>query len=174
MTDSGENKFVAYEYMSVPVNQTMETLYIDCYKSFGWTLDSSLLSLSNPGAVVLKFKRDRRINNRTEVSELQRKCESALTSLKKLEDSKTSTAMMTSIIIGTLGAGSLVGAFFSYQAELIFLFVLLTIIGCIGVTLSYLRYNKLVDKKTSVVTPLIDQQYEIIYDVCDEANKLIV
>ena len=174
MNESGENTFVAYEYVSVPVSHTMETLYVDCYKSFGWTLDSSVLSLSNPNSVILKFKRDRRIKNKAEVCELQRKCENALSSISKLEKSKTSSATMTSLLLGTLGAGSLVGAFFSFQAELIFLFVLLTIVGVVGVTLSYLRYNKLVEKKTSDINPLIDQQYEIIYDACEKANKLIV
>ena len=174
MSENDEKTFVAYEYMSVPVAQTMETLYIDCYKSFGWTLDSSVLSLSNPNSVILKFKRDRRIKNKTEVCELQHKCENALTSIRKLENSKTSTATMLSMLVGTLGAGSLVGAFFSYQAELIFLFILLTLVGIVGATLSYLRYNKLVEKRTSVVNPLIDQQYEIIYDACEKANKLIV
>lgn len=174
MNESNENTFVAFEYVSVPVKQTMETLYIDCYKSFGWTIDSSVLSLSNPNSVILKFKRDRRIKNKAEVCELQRKCENALSSIAKLEQSKTSTATMTSLLFGTLGAGSLVGAFFSFQAELIFLFVLLTIVGCVGVTLSYLRYNKLVEKKTGVVNPFIDQQYDVIYDTCEKANKLIV
>lgn len=174
MSESSENTFVAYEYMSVPTTHTMETLYIDCYKSFGWTLESSVLSLSNPNSVILKFKRDRRIKNKAEVTELQHTCEDALSSIRKLEISKTSKATMQSLLVGTLGAGSLVGAFFSYQAELIFLFVLLALVGVAGATLSYLRYNKLVDKNTSTVNPLIDQQYEIIYDACEKANKLIV
>jgi hypothetical protein len=82
MKESSESNFVAYEYVSVPVKQTIETLYIDCYKSFGWILENSVLNITDLNSVILKFKRDRRIKNRSEVVELQRKCENALTSIE--------------------------------------------------------------------------------------------
>ncbi len=169
-----ENKFVAYEYLSVPVKQSMETLYNDCFKSFGWVLENSVLQISNLNSVVLKFKRDRKLKNMPELTELQRKCENALISIEHLEQSKTSTAMLYALIIGIVGISLLTGALFSFLAKLIPLFILLGAFGFTGCALSYFVFNKTVEKKTLEVNKLIDQQYESIYEVCEKANKILI
>jgi len=174
MNENNEKRFIAYEYFSTPVKQDMETVYIDCYKNFGWILESSVLNIANINSINLKFKRDRRIKNKTELSELQRKCENALIAIQHLERSKTSSATIAALIIGVLGTAFLVGAVFSFLAKQIPLFVLLGVAGLIGCTLSYFTSIKVQEKKTLEVAPLIDQQYEIIYDTCEEASKLLV
>lgn len=169
-----EDKFVAYEYHSVPVKLSMETLYIDSFKSFGWALENSVLNISNMNSVILKFKRDRKLKNKTELKDLQRKCETALISIERLERSKTTTAMIYSLIIGVAGALFITGAAFSFQAGLIPLVVLLGVIGLAACALSYFVYNKTIEKNSAKINDLVDQQYDIIYEVCDQASKMLV
>lgn len=169
-----ENQFVAYEYISIPVKQTMETLYIDSFKCFGWILENSVLNISNVNSVILKFKRDRRIKNRSELSELQRKCEDALIAVERLERSKTSTAAIKALIIGVIGISFVTGAVFSFLANQIPLFIFLSALGLIGCVLPYFVYNKTREKKTLEVTQLVDKQFDIIYEACEKASKMLV
>lgn len=174
MGESNETKFVIYEYISVPVRQTMETLYADCFKNFGWTLENSVLNISDINSVILKFKRDRRIKNRKDITELQRKCENALVSIERLERSRAMTATMLSLVIGVIGVAFIVGAVFSFLAKMIPLFILLGVVGLVGCALPYFAYDKIREKKALEIAPLIDDQYEIIYDACEQASKMLV
>jgi 5-bromo-4-chloroindolyl phosphate hydrolysis protein len=82
--------------------------------------------------------------------------------------------MMISLIIGVVGTSFLAGAVFSFLAKLIPLFILLTVIGLIGCALPYFIYNKIREKKTLEVNPLIDRQFDIIYETCEKASKMLV
>jgi hypothetical protein len=64
ITINGKN-FVGYEYKEVSTSRGLEGVYADGYPNFGWELEGG-----NYGR--LKFKRDRKIRNKAELSRLQR------------------------------------------------------------------------------------------------------
>lgn len=165
--------FVAYEYTAVPVKREMESLYRDCYRSFGWTMEGYVPSVAPTGTVTLRLKRDRKIRARAVLAELQRTCENALTSIDSLERSKTSTATARAIVVGIIGCAFLAGSIFSFDAGLIPLFVVLGALGLVGWTLPYFVHNAVRAKKTAQVAPMIDREYDIVYETCEQANGLL-
>jgi hypothetical protein len=172
-TATRNTPFVAYEYATVPVKRSMESMYRDAYQAFGWTLEGHVPVVSPTGAVVLKFKRDRRIKNRPVVSELQRKCEDALTSIENLERSKTSTATGRALAVGIVGSAFLAGSIFSLEAGLIPLFIVLGALGLGGWALGYFTYTGTRAKRTAQVAPLIDREYDVVYETCEQASELL-
>ncbi len=164
--------FIIYEYLNIPVKQSMETLYIDCYKSFGWQIEGMAVNLK-PNVSELKLKRDRRIRNREEIRELQKQFEVALLKLEKMERLKTSKGTIIALGVGLMGTAFLAGAVFAYLAGRILLCVILAIPGLIGCILPYFCYRRITAGQNTKMEEQIERQYDIIYRVCERANALI-
>ena len=112
MKNSETKDFIAYEYLSLNVNTEKEPLYIDCYENFGWTLinntglvdkeDYYINNYSYNNTINLKFKRDRKIKNKNQLLYLQRKLESSLKEIDKLEKEPYSKGFTYSMAIGMI------------------------------------------------------------------------
>jgi len=165
--------FVGYEYMDVTVNNDMETIYADSYPNFGWILDGRKSTVSGILSTGLKFKRNRKISNKAELARLQRQFESAAKEIERLENSKTTTASAVAYIIGIVGTAFMAGSVFSYIGGLLPLCIILAVPAFIGWIIPYFCHVRISRKKTAQVSPLIDQQYDAIYEVCEKANVLL-
>jgi hypothetical protein len=164
--------FVGYEYKELAVSRDMESVYADAYSHFGWTLEGSSTSAIGISMVNLKFKRDRKIRNKAELTRLQRQFESNAREIEKLEHSKTITASIVACSVGMVGTALMAGSVFAFMADMIPLCVILAIPAFIGWGMSYLGFIRVKSKRTETVTPLIDQQYDAIYDACEKAHGL--
>ncbi len=184
MKSSETKDFVAYEYLSLNVKADKEPLYIDCYENFGWELvnntalvdreDYYLNSSVNGNRLVnLKFKRDRKIKNKIKLMSLQRKMEAALEEIGRLERQPEISAVIWALSIGLVGTAFMAGSVFAIIATkpLYVLCVILGIIGFIGWGLGFYMYNKVKKEKRSENTSLIEEQYNILYDCCEEGKK---
>jgi hypothetical protein len=165
--------FVAYEYLTVRADRDLEPLYRDAYASFGWVVEGYASNVPGTPGVALKLKRDRRIKNRPMVLELQRRCEHALASIASLERSKSSTAMAVSLGTGILGSAFLAGSVFSLEADMTALSIVLGAIGLIGWVVGYLAHGRVKTRRTEQVAPLIDQQYDVVYETGEQAAHLL-
>ena len=170
-TTRNEKSFIGYEYKDVTVRRDMEVLYTDSYGSFGWKLEGANPSLSLT-SVNLKFKRDRKIPNKAELTRLQREFESHVKVIEKLEDSKSIASSTAAYGIGLGGTALMAGATFSYLAGMIPLCVILAIPGFAAWGSSYLTYLRIKKSKTEKVTPMIDREHDAIYEVCEKASGL--
>ena len=56
-----ENSFVGFEYMEVPAKRSMESMYVDSYRSFGWVFEGPSAREESGDTVKLRFKRERRL-----------------------------------------------------------------------------------------------------------------
>lgn len=175
MNENNRNseRFVAYDYKDVTAKRDMEGFYADSYTSFGWKLDGATAPAMKFSNVTLKFKRDRKIRNKAELSRLQRKFESDAREIECLEKSKTARASVTAYTIGLIGTGIMAGAVFSYLGGMIPLMIILAVPAFVGWGVAYLIYNKIRAKRAQAVTPLIEKQYDDIYAVCEEAQQLL-
>jgi hypothetical protein len=172
ITKNSEN-FVVYEYKDLSVSRDMESLYADSYPSFGWILEGTsapLLGITYRG---LKFKRDRKIRNKAELTRLQRQFESNVKEIENLESSKTTGASIVAFTIGIIGTACMAGSVFAFLGGLIALMIVLAVPAIVGWVLPYFCYTKVLKKRIETVTPLIDQQYDAIYEVCEKANGLL-
>lgn len=170
-----DQKFVAYEYETKNIKRDNEPLYRDCYKSFGWEVStgSAESMLADLNEVTLSMKRDRRIPNRSEVNALQRKCEGALSAIESLEGQKTSRPTIAALIVGLVGTVFMTLAVFSMLWSNIPLVVVFGAIGLIGWGAAFLTYLNVKKKKAVEIAPMIDAQFDLIYNACEQASMLL-
>lgn len=173
-TNKKENNFVGYEYKDITVKREMESVYADGYRNFGWVLEDTAAAGQNPGSVTLKFKRDRKICNKAELTRLQRQFEACAGDIESMERSKTTGASIAAFTIGILGTAFMALATFSYLNGMLPLMIILAVPGFIGWIIPYFCFNNLQRSKAVKVAPLIDKKYDEIYEVCEKGNGLLV
>lgn len=174
MSEYKQNEFgfVGYEHKSVTVNRDMVDLYTDCFPCFGWVLEKSTPALT-PTSVTMKFKRDRKIINKVELTRLQREFESHANDINKLEISKITGASTAAYTVGILGTAFMAGSVFAVTSDNILLCVILAIPAFIGWIIPYFCYRRISQKRSEKVAPLIDEQYDAVYATCEKANALL-
>lgn len=162
--------FIGYEYKEVETKGNRASMYLDCYPSFGWTVDER----TKNGTVTLK--RDRKIINKVELTRLQRHFEACMEELDQLERSKTTAATMAAIVIGLIGCAFMAGSVFlvTHEPPLWVPSFLLAVPGFLGWILPYFAFKKLAAKRTKVVTELMEQKYDEIYEICEQGNRLLL
>ena len=174
MNEKDDNGFIAYEYKEVTAAHGMEDLYADNYPNFGWELDSATPSATGLSRVSMKFRRDRKIRNKAELSRLQRQFETGVNEIGHLEKSKTTPAFIAALTVGLAGTALLAGATFAFIfAAMIPLMVVLAVPGFVGWFLPYLIYKKIAAIKSAAAEPLIENQYDSIYSACAQGRALL-
>lgn len=168
--------FVAYDYQDVAVEQSLSSLYRDAYENFGWELDGQMEMVSVQGKVNLHFRRNRKIVNKVELTRLQRNFDACMEEIQTLEASKRSGPASVAIIIGILGTACMAGAVFAVTAEppFVSLCILLSIPGFLGWALPWFVYQHLVKKRTQKLTPILNNKYEELYEVCEKGSRLLL
>ncbi len=165
--------FVGYEYQEIAVKSGMSSVYADGYENFGWKLEDSYSSLGKPDSVTMKFKRDRKIRNKAELTRLQRQFDAVVSDIVSLESSKRIKASIVAYIVGIVGTAFMAGSVFSITSGMLVPCIILAIPAFIGWLLPYFLYRFIEKKKTVAVTPLIDSKYDELYTVCEKANGLL-
>lgn len=187
-----QNKdYIQYEYLSINVKSKLEPMTIDTYEAFGWkVISSNALTdkddyyINNTGTngerlVNIRFKRDRKINNKQELNNLQKQCEEKLKNIDKLEKQANSKGTINSLMVGLLGtilAAISVFAITMWQPIGIINYIISTPIGIVGIVcwaLAYFVYAKTKGKVEEKNKPLIEQLNDDIYNICEKAQKLI-
>lgn len=107
MMANPEHGFVGFEYLEVSAKRSMESMYVDGYRNFGWKFEDASAQEAGSGAVRLKFKRDRRIPSKAELTRLQRQFEACVLEIEALERSKTTAAAIAAFTIGLAGTAFL-------------------------------------------------------------------
>lgn len=167
------NSFIGYEYKDVTIDKSMESVYTDAYQNFGWSLDDISSPISGINSIALKFKRDRKIRNKAELTRLQRQFDSYASEVLSMERSKIGSASLVAYSVGLVGTACLAGSTFAFLGGLIPLCIVLAIPGFVGWILPYFLYNSTYAKKSAKLSPLIEKKYDEIYDVCERGNSLI-
>lgn len=168
-----ERNFVGYEYQDISVKRSMAAVYTDGYENFGWKLDGTTEQPGKNDSVTMKFKRDRKIRNKAELTRLQRNFDACVSEILSLESSKYIRASAAAYAVGIAGTAFMAGSVFSITADKLIPCIVLAIPAFIGWGLPYFLYRGIMKKKTAQVTPLIDQKYDELYAVCEKANGLL-
>ncbi len=162
-----------YEYKSITVDRDIESMYVDSYQNFGWMLESIFKPQAGFNTIAMKFKRDRKVRNKAELTRLQRQFEACASEITRMEKSKASHGMMLALTVGLIGTAFLAGAIFAYLGGLIGLCIVLALPGFIGWILPHFLYNSTYSKQAAKVDPLIEIKQDEIYEVCERANALL-
>ena len=171
----GGKDYVGYDYKTITTDIEKTSMYLDAYENFGWIPDDSVQIGQDGVTVALKLKRDRKILNKTELTRLQKHFEACMDEITTLENSKTLTATMYSIAVGLIGTAFMAGSVFAvtHEPPMIPLCVILGIPGIIGWTFPYYFFKLFSKKRTAEVTPLIEQKYDEIHEICEKGNALL-
>ncbi len=183
MEDTGRQKksFVGYEYKEIIAESSHVSFLLDGYECFGWELDEKRTESkgsknpSYPKKEVLHLKRNRKIMNKMELTRLQRNFEACVKEIEALEKSKTSVATICALIVGIIGTAFMAGSVFAVTAQppYIILSIVLAVPAFIGWTVPFFLYRRVAEKQTEKFTPLIEQKYDEIYEICEKGNKLL-
>lgn len=176
-----QRNFVGYEYKELLTESSRFSFLLDGYENFGWELDENLLESRegrNPvpqQKKVLRLKRNRKIVNKMELTRLERNFEACVNEIDKLEREKTSMATACALALGIIGTAFMAGATFAVTAQSpnYILCIIFALPGFLGWTFPYFLYKKIVGKQTERVTPLMEEKYDEIYEICEKGNKLL-
>lgn len=166
--------YTGYDYLEVTTDGSRASRYLDYYENFGWFADENSHGIKEGGRVLLRLKRDRKIINKAELTRLQRHLEDCLSQIELLEKSRTSKAAATAIVLGIAGTAFMAGATFAVVGEtpVIWLCVILALPGFAGWILPYFLFRVMVHKREGVVTPLVEDKYDEIHEICEKGNRL--
>ena len=176
-----KEKVITYEYMSINVKKELEPIYIDVYNCLGWELIDLEISLSPKDLLSSKisFKRDRKINNKQALLKIQKDINSTFINIEKLESKKNFKASFNAFGIGLIACVFLALSVFmmtGYLSLNTFTIPFQIIFGGIGILLCippYFVYKNTLALKTEELQPLINNEYDIISEKCEEADLLI-
>ena len=199
---SNKENFVAYEYKNVTVKRNSAGLYIDCMENFGWTLVENdgydvqtLLTNLNPvnlgkniasaaqsygetadpsETMTLKFKRDRRIENKQQLETLEQEYEQAMSAIHKVKRKNVAQTMGISLGTGIIGTVFIGLSVYNFVFSNTVLGVLFAVIGAIGWAIGFFSNMKIGKKKSTQTKPYVQEQLNIIYSACEKANALLV
>lgn len=141
--------------------------------SYGWEPEGTSTPPQGNTFVALRFKRDRKIRNKMELTRLQRQFDSGVDEIKALERRKVFQAAAIAFAVGLVGTVFIALSVFCFIAGNTAPSVILAILGFLGWVAPYLLYRFISTRKSAEVTPLIDQKYDEIYAVCENASQLL-
>ena len=198
---SNKENFVAYEYKNVTVKRNSAGMYIDCMENFGWSLVENdgydvgaLLTNLNPvnlgknianaaqsfgetadpsETMTLKFKRDRRIENKQQLEKLEREYEDALSAIQKAERKNAAQTMGISLGTGIIGTVFIGLAVYNFVFSNTVLGVVFAAIGAVGWAIGFFSNMKIGKKKSSQTEPYVQEQLNIVYSSCEKAHALL-
>lgn len=180
MTQQRRADYVGYEYKEKLVPKALASLYLDSYPCFGWEEDPNdtgyAPQMSHTGHVTLRFRRERKICNKTELTRLQRSFDGCVAELQALERSKTGNATMWALIVGIVGTAFMAGSVFAITAPTpnIPLCILLAVPAFIGWIVPYFLYRRLMTKQTAKVVPLLEEKYDELDAICEKGSRLLI
>jgi hypothetical protein len=166
------NNHIGYEYTAITVRREVESMYADSYQNFGWIMDGK----SNAGinSITLKFKRDKKIMNKMELTRLQRQFDACVNEITVMGKSKTSDASKAAYTVALIGIVLTGISAVSFLKSLIPIGIISAIFAFAGLIFPYFLYKSTYAKKTAKVNPLIEIKYNEIYEVCERAKSLLV
>ncbi len=165
-----------YDSKTIKVKREIETLVCDTYENLGWELTNTSSVEGSLFHINLSFKRDRKIENKTELLKLQDKADNVIASIDNLQNKKKNAGFVGALstgIVGTLifGGGMSMTMLLSGVGYLIG-GIALGIVGAGVCALAYPLFKKINKKQSAVIQPVLESEYDKLSDICDQAAKL--
>lgn len=173
MTLMSKETFIGYEYRDVNIKEEIVSIVIDGYENFGWQVDSSMKPAQPVQSTTIKFKRDRAIRNKAELTRLQRQFDAVLEEIQSMEKAKGILAATIAYIVGVLGTAFVAGSVFALNAGWIVGMIFLAVPGLVGWIISYPIYKRIRQKKVVDLNPLIEKKYDELYEITKRGNQLL-
>lgn len=97
-----ENKFMGYEYQDVTMKRDMKAIYIDEYENFGWKVEQQIGDYGDPTNITLRFKRDRKTKNQTQLTKIGKTFNSSMQNAMGLKKTRHSEVSILIYLMGLI------------------------------------------------------------------------
>ena len=167
---------IIYDYKTIKVKRSIETLVCDTYENLGWELTNTSSAEGSLFYINLSFKRNRKIENKVELLKLQEKADNIIATIENLQNKKKNsgfTPALTTGIVGTLIFGG--GMSMCMLLKGIGYMIGGIGLGLVGVgicALAYPLFKNINKKKNIQIQPLIESEFDKLADICEQAVKL--
>ena len=170
-----QDNYIGFDYLSITVKKDQEMLYEDGYLNFGWQLVKTIPGNHQGTKTDMRFKRNRKIRNKAELTRLQREFDATIAGIDMLERSKITRAVNTAITIGMVGTAFMAGSVFAITADApnVVLSTILAIPAFAGWISPYFCYRYMVQQRSRQIVPFIDEQKDLLYEICEKGNHLL-
>ena len=175
-----EKEITSYDYKTIRIRRQLEAMVSDAYEALGWEIVGSSVSEGGIYHVNLSFKRNRAIANKTALLKLQEKVDATIVSVEVLLDTRKYAGLTSGIttgVIGTLAFGGGMSMIMELGVDPVhtgWLFggMALSVVGAAVCFLGWLVGIKVKNAKRNKISPLLEQEYNKLADICDEARKV--
>jgi len=173
---------VTYEYLSLNIKDDLEPMYIDFYESLGWISintgkrDYYINSDPKKNLVNVKFKRNRRIQNKDELNTLQKKMEEIMSNIERIEKKPNTKATIYAMVVGIIGLGFMALALGASTGETMQIVptVIFSFLTILCWSLPVFLYKKILEKETGKMKAEVDKEHEKIYDICEKGKDILI
>lgn len=167
---------ITYDYKTIKVKRSIETLVCDTYENLGWELTNTSANEGSIFYINLSFKRNRKLENKVELLKLQEKADSIISNIEILQNKKKNAGLVASLTSGIVGllvfGGGLSMTMLLSGVGSIFGGVVLGLIGAGTCAISYPLFKKINKEKNVKIQPLIESEYDKLSDICNQAGNL--
>ena len=163
-----EKLSMTYDYLTVQVTHSTKELVQDVYENLGW-------EVSSKGIGTINFKRNRKINNKKELKEIEDEIKTSIDNICQLEKAKTNKGTIISLCIGIIGT-IVFGAGLSLALEFS-LYIMGIILGIVGIVIAlpaYPIYANICKKETNKALILIDEEFDKIMAINLRAPFMLI
>ncbi len=167
-----KQQFIGYEYRKLLVDKEFSDVYIDAYPNFGWEVEMGGKSKERPNKVQFSMKRNRKLLNQAELKRLQNKFEASMSNVERMEKQKKLFPTIQACLLGLFGTVFMAGAVFAINAGFLLLMIFSGVLGLLGWILPLFLYRIQYGRASRRLQPLIDEEYDMIYIICEKAYGL--
>lgn len=165
-----EKDYESYEYITVKIKYALAGICRESYEAFDWEVLQE--RISGEGRE-LRLRRKKRINNRTQVMEQQRKMEDAFVALEHLENQLAFLPVIICIFVGMAGAFLIAMSILSLQRDDFLWFFLLEIPGIALCTIPVWLKKHLMDWRRKKYANEVECQHRLIREACRKGRELL-
>ncbi|KRM08459.1 hypothetical protein FD41_GL000237 [Lentilactobacillus farraginis DSM 18382 = JCM 14108] len=166
--------FIGYDYLDISTNSKYKNIYLDALPNFGWLFIDIEKVAHKRNVVILHYKRNREMMNKSELTRLFHQFEATIKEIDYLEKKKNFIPTFSAILIGLTGCALMAGSVFTLEAQIIGVSVILGILGFAGWIISYFSYVKLFQKYTHKMRPEIEEKYDLLNRIAKKSSRLIL
>ena len=169
-----EKEITSYDYKTIRVRRQLEAMVTDAYEALGWGVVGSSVSEGGIYHVNLSFKRNRAIENKNALLKLQEKVDTTILNIEILLGKKKWAGMSAGVATGVVGSLTLGGGMAMVMKLGGVYLVGGIVLGLVGIgicLLGWLVGVKVKNHKRNKIDPMLEQEYNKLADICDEAKK---
>lgn len=167
---------ITYDYKTIKVKRSIETLVCDTYENLGWQLTNTSSVEGSLFYVHLSFKRDRKVENKVELLKLQDQADNVVSTIDYLQNKKKNVGTAGAITTGVVGSlvfgGGLSMTMLLSGIGYMIGGIALGLVGAGICALAYPIFKKVNKKKGVNIQALLESEYDKLADICESATKL--